>query len=300
MSVVDTLRRYILSHWRGEQGLGWSFWINLVVVRAIIFILQDLAQPGPYQDYHAWSAMVLLAAVFLHGVVFVWQAVGVIRAGEAHTVEHGGISLHWGAQLGLIIAFSLTASYALNAWQMTNDVPDYENFAEKMDRERASKYRMTAQPGGALLIEGTLELGITKRLAAELTSDTGIGEVTLSSKGGNIYEARGLARLFRDNEISTRVVDECSSACTTAFIGGVTRHLKSGARLGFHQYRIEAGYDVLGADPKGEETKDKTLFLQAGVKPGFVSRMHSAAPGSMWYPDEKELFDAGVITAIAE
>jgi len=300
MPVVDTLRRYVVAHWRGEQGLGWSFWVNLVGLRAVIFVLQDMVQPGPYQDYHEWAPVVLLAAVFLHGVVFVWQAVGVIRAGEAHMVDHGAISLHWGAQLGAIIAFWLTASYALNAWQMTNDVPAYENFAEKMDRERASKYRMTAQPGGALLIEGTLELGITRRLAAALANDTGIREVILSSKGGNIYEARGLARLFRDNGISTGVVDECSSACTTAFIGGVTRRLKSGARLGFHQYRIEAAYDVLGADPKGEEAKDKSLFLQAGVNPGFVSRMHSAAPGSMWYPDAGELSVAGVITAIAD
>ena len=122
----------------------------------------------------------------------------------------------------------------------------------------------------------------------------------MSSEGGNIYEARGLARLFRDGNLSTKVLDECSSACTTAFVGGVERRLKTGARLGFHQYRIEADYDVLGADPRGEEAKDKTLFLAAGIKQSFVSRMHSAAAGSMWYPDAKELLDAGVITALAD
>lgn len=300
MSSVVALKRYIIAHWRGEQGLGWSFAVNLVGVRVAIFAVQEMAQPDQYQDYHEWTPAVLIAAFLLHGVVFVWQAVGVIRAGEAHIVRHGAIGLHWGAQLGVLVAFWLTASYALNAWQMTNDVPGYENFAEKMDMERAAKYRISARPDGVLLIKGTLELGITRRLAAILANDAGIREVILSSEGGNIYEARGLARLFRDKDLSTTVEDECSSACTTAFIGGVTRRLKPGAKLGFHQYRIEADYDVLGADPKGEEKKDKSLFLEAGVKQGFVSRMHSAAPGSMWYPDARELADAGVITVIVD
>ncbi len=70
-----------------------------------------------------------------------------------------------------------------------------------------------------------------------------------------------------------------------------------GARLGFHQYRVEAGYIVLGTDPKGEQERDKALYLAAGVKPEFVALMHQASPDAMWYPGKGELLDAGVITA---
>ncbi|SOE08642.1 hypothetical protein SAMN05877838_0369 [Hoeflea halophila] len=297
---LKTVTRYIVTHWRGEQGLVWSLAVNLVALRAAIFLLQDLARPAKYHDYHDWAPAVLVAAILLHGVVFVWQAVGVFRAGENHIRHHGAIALHWGAQLGVLLAFWLTASSALQAWQMTLDVPDYENYAEKMDAERAGKYRIFRDSDSALLIDGTLELGVTRRLAALLAEDPGIGEIVLSSAGGNIYEARGLARLFRDRGLATLVADECSSACTTAFIGGKTRRLKPGGRLGFHQYRIEADYDVLGARPKDEEGKDKALYLAAGVKQDFVARMHSAAPGSMWYPEAEELLDAGVVTAISE
>lgn len=300
MSLIVAIKRYILTHWRGEQGLGWSFLVNLVGLRVCIFLAQELMRPAPYQDYHEWAPMVLILAFLLHGVVFVWQAVGVIRAGEALIRHHGAIGLHWGAQLGVLIAFWLTASYALNAWQMTQDMSAEENFAEKRDSERAARYRLSVRPGGVLLIDGTLELGITKRLAEALMNDIDIHKIILSSEGGNIYEARGLARLFRDRGLSTMVADECSSACTTAFIGGVERTLKTGARLGFHQYRVEADYDVLGADPRGEETRDKSLFLGVGIKQSFVARMHSAAPGRMWYPDAEELLEAGVITAIAD
>lgn len=290
------VQRYIVSHWRGQQGLAWSFLVNLVGVRAAIFVLQEIAKPAQYQDYHDWAPAVLIAAFFLHGIVFVWQAVGVIRAGEAHIVDHGGIALHWGGQLGLLIAFWFTASYSLQAWQMTIEAPDYKNFAATMQAERAAKYMIAAQPDGVLSIRGTLELGITRRLAALLAQDGEIYEIALSSEGGNIYEARGLSRLFRENGLTTTVTDECSSACTTAFIGGRKRQLRPGAKLGFHQYRIMASYHVLGADPRAEEKKDQQLFLEAGVSRDFVSRMHSAAPGSMWYPEAGELLDAGVIT----
>lgn len=296
----EAIKRYIITHWRGEQGVVWSLAVNLVGLRVAIFVFQEMARPAKYHDYHDWAAIVLVAAFLLHGVVFVWQAVGVFRAGETHIRQHGAIALHWGAQLGVIVAFWLTASYALNAWQMTIDVPGFENFAEKMDSEHASKYRISREPDGALVIRGTLELGITKRLEAVLAQDAGIDEIILSSEGGNVYEARGLARVFHDNGLATIVADECSSACTTAFIGGQKRQLKSGGKLGFHQYRLEADYDVLGADPKGEEGRDRALYLAAGVREDFVARMHSAVPGSMWYPDPVELLDAGVITSIVD
>ncbi|WP_340161136.1 hypothetical protein [uncultured Hoeflea sp.] len=293
---LKAVSHYIVTHWRGEQGLVWSLLVNLAGLRLVILAGQELAQPGDYQDYHEWPATVLAAAFLLHGVVFVWQAVGVFRAGEAHIRHFGSIAGHWGAQLAVIIAFWLTASAALQAWQMTIEAPDYKNFASTMEAERAAKYMITAQPDGVLSIKGTLELGITRRLAALLVQDGEIYEIALSSEGGNIYEARGLSRLFRENGLTTTVTDECSSACTTAFIGGRKRQLAPGAKLGFHQYRIMASYHVLGADPRAEEKKDQQLFLEAGVSRDFVSRMHSAAPGSMWYPEAGELLDAGVIT----
>ena len=291
---------YIVSHWRGEQSLAWSFGVNLVAVRALIFAVQRLLQPAEYHDYHDWRLAVLVLATAFHGILFIWQAIGVFRAGEALIRDHGAIALHWGAQLGVIVAFWLTTSYALNAWQMTIDVPDYVDHEALMNAERASHYQILAGPGGTVLIRGTLELGITRKLRDTLDSDGAIKAVTLSSVGGNIYEARGLAKLFHEKGLRTQVFDECSSACTTAFIGGIERLLKPGARLGFHQYRIEANYTVLGANPKLEEEKDEALYLQAGVSADFVRHMHSAKPEAMWYPETSELIGAGVVTALAE
>lgn len=296
--LLARIKNYILGHWRGEQSLLWSFGVNLVGLRAAIFLVQSLLRPGEYQDYYQQSAIVLALAIFFHGIVFIWQAVGVFRAGENYIRDHGAIAVHWGAQLGVIVSFWLTASYALNAWQMTIDVPDYVDYEAKWQSEREAQYDLSREDADTLRIRGTLELGITKRLAALLAETGAPRRIILSSVGGNIYEARGMAKLFKEKQVDTVVDGECSSACTTAFIGGKTRWLGAGARLGFHQYRIEANYVVLGSDPVAEQKRDETLYLQAGVKPDFVAKMHSAAPNAMWYPTSEELLNAGVITGL--
>ncbi|MCO6187477.1 hypothetical protein [Rhizobium sp. L1K21] len=278
----------------------WSFAVNLVALRAVIFLVQGAFRPDEYEDYFEQSLLVLALAVFFHGIVFIWQAVGVFRAGENYIRDRGAIAVHWGAQLGVLVAFWLTASYALNAWQMTVDVPDYIDYEAKWRSEREARYALTREDGDTLKLAGTLELGITKRLTALFQEKSAPYRIILSSKGGNIYEARGLEKLFRERGIDTIIEDECSSACTTAFIGGKKRWLKPGGRLGFHQYRVEADYAVLGSDPKAEQKRDEALFLNAGVKPDFAARMHSAAANSMWYPSSGELLSAGVVTDILE
>jgi hypothetical protein len=82
-----------------------------------------------------------------------------------------------------------------------------------------------------------------------------------------------------------------------AFIGGTTRRLAQGAKLGFHQYRIDATYKVPFANPKAEEAKDRNLFEQAGVAEWFLDRMFMTEPGDMWFPSSDEVRDAGVVTA---
>ncbi len=206
-----SVKRYIVSHWRGEQGLLWSFAVNFVGLRLAIFAVQYLLQPGEYEDYHSQITLVLGLAIFFHGIVFVWQAVGVFRAGEAHIRERGAIAVHWGAQFGVIVAFWITASQALNAWQMTIDIPDYVDHAAQWEREREAQYEIAPVADDILAIRGTLELGITKKLTGILQQKAGVMTVILSSVGGNIYEARGLARLFRERELETIVDGECSS-----------------------------------------------------------------------------------------
>ena len=290
---------YLADHWHGRPGLAWCFWINLVLLRAVIFMAQEGLSPEKGSDYSTQGPLVLGLSFGFHGVVFLWQVVGVWRAGEAHIRAKGAMANAWGAQLGALIAFWLTASYAFDSWQMTLPAPGEDNFAARMDREHASKYRLeTTADGQTLSIAGTIELGITRNLTARLDQYPEIRTIALDSSGGNIYEARGLSKLIRDRGLDTRVEDLCTSACTTVFIGGQRRSLKRGARLGFHQYRIDADYSVLTVDPAAEQDRDRALYAASRVEPWFQAKMFERGADDMWFPSLEDLVRAGVVTEV--
>ena len=290
---------YIADHWYGRQGLAWSFWINLVLLRALIFLMQDYLSPAIGNNYSTWDILVFALAFFFHGIVFVWQLMGVYRAGEAHIRAMGSLVNVWGAQLGALIAFWLTATYAFGAWQMTLPVTDDDVSAAHLEAERAKRYSFVpSDDGQELVFTGSIELGATKTFTQLLKQNPALQTIILNSIGGNIYEARGISKKIREYGLGTRVVSLCTSACTTIFIGGITRELTSKARLGFHQYRIDATYDVLNADTNAEQNRDRMLYTASGVKPWFLEKMFESRSDEMWFPQNHELLEAGVVTQI--
>lgn len=298
--LIHTVRRYLTGHWRGAHGLAWSFWINLVLIRVLVLVLQEWLRPEKGQDFHENQVLVLLLALFFHGVLFVWQAVGVIRASEVHIRTSGYMAPVWGSQLVLVVAFFWVMTYALDAWQMTLPVPDNLRIQSDLEAERTAKYSIEpTSDGRSLTLTGSLELGITGHLKNQLRAYPNVEQIVLTSIGGNIYEARGLSNTIRQNGLNTLVLSECSSACTTVFIGGINRQLASGGKLGFHQYRIDADYAVLNADTLGEQDRDRAVFLQSGVAVWFIEIMFDSQASEMWYPELSELIDAHVVTGAA-
>ncbi|MCB1331907.1 MAG: hypothetical protein KDK28_21630 [Maritimibacter sp.] len=288
---------YLRAHWTGAQGLAWSFWVNLVAVRIVVFALHDLAVAELGPALADRRGLVLGLALVFHGGLFVWQAVGVIQAAEAHARSSGAMAPAWGAQLATALAFLWVLTYGLDAWQASAGRPDALAVQRETERARAARYSLTpADDGRSLVFAGSFELGATVRLAAALAAHPGVTEVVLDSAGGNIYAARGVSQLIRDRAVDTLVRAECSSACTVAFIGGTGRRLAPGGRLGFHQYRSDVGYDLLQSDPGGEQVRDRARFEAAGVAPWFLDRMFEATASQMWYPTPAELVAAGVVT----
>lgn len=293
------VRRYVTGHWRGEQGLKWSLWVNLILIRVFVFAVQDWLGPAEGQDFHNHQFVVLLFAFVFHGVLFVWQAVGVVRASEEYGRVSGYMAPVWATQLALIISVFWVLIFALEAWQMTLRVPDGLEIHATLEAERAAKYSIKPSfDGETLTLSGSIERGITRTLDAQLAAYPNTAQIILSSTGGNIYEARGLSNAIRKNGLNTMVISECSSACTTAFIGGIERRLVDSAKLGFHQYRIDAAYAVLNADPLQEQERDRALFLQSGVAAWFVDVMFDSHSSENWYPELSELLAANVVTGV--
>lgn len=292
---------YLIGHWRGEHGLAWSFWVNLVSLRVALFLLQGSGLPDGDTGIATPPLALIGLALFAHGVVFAWQIVGVLRACDRHVTALGSMANVWGAQLGMVVISLLTAVHVLGAWQAAFPADDDPGAHRRMLADRTSRYRLEPVAQGSVMrLSGTFELGITDDVRDHLERHPATRTVVLDSPGGNIFEARGLARLFRDDGLDTLVTDRCSSACTIAFIGGRQRSLARDARLGFHRYRIDANYPALGSDPEAAQRRDRELYTEAGVSAGFVERMFDADANGLWMPSPQALRRAGVVTRIVD
>ncbi len=297
--MLKAIVRYCLTHWQGKQGLFWSFWINLIAIRAVLFSLQEYLEPAKGADWsrHDWQFMAW--AIFAHGIVLIWQFVGVLRAAEHHQQETGSIASSWGAQLSLVPLFFLACIYLLGAWQQIQPVPNREHFSVTMEKERSGRYKMNIIPSFlAVDFNGSIELGVTKKLKGILESGVPIRLVILESSGGNIYEARGMAKLIERYELQTHVDTSCSSACTSVFLAGKKRTMSDNAKIGFHQYRFDANYSIIAADPEKEQAKDLAFFRSRGVSDAFLEKVFEQPSNAMWFPEPFELLQAGVVQEI--
>lgn len=290
---------YLRDHWHGNQSLAWSFWINLVLLRAGIFWAEGITGPPVIQDPRlAAAATVTYFAVF-HVIVYVWQVVGVLRAGDGYLKNAGSTIWVPAAHVGIVASLILTSVSAFGAMQTLFVDKRDANLAEVWESERAARYALTLSDGGRLIrMTGAFELGLTRSLATLLRDNPGVEGIILDSDGGYVAEGRGVARLIRDRGLDTYVFGVCKSACTTAFIGGRSRMLSEHGRLGFHQYWLEDGYPDVLLDPQEEQEKDSLFYRGQGIRPDFVERLFETPHDDIWYPVPSELLDAGVVQRI--
>ena len=295
-SALARVLGHARRHWHGRSPLAVAFWIDLVALRALVLGAQDALIGGdePARGLPRWPVALALLAV--HGALFAWQAVGTVRAAEAHARDTGSPAGKVGALLGLLVAFWLTLAWALEGYQTTS-APEQTHPVLHAERERSPEIASVGA-GTALRLSGPFALGATARTRAALDAAPGTVVVTLESPGGSVPAARGLARLFRERGLRTHVEGTCASACAVAFIGGERRTLGPGARLGLHRYRLDAVGGIATVDVAAEQRRDAALYAAAGVAPAFVRRMFEARADAMWWPTPGELIDAGVAHAV--
>ena len=248
-------------------------------------------------------------------VVLIWQIVGFVRAGDHYLVDgHGAIEWVWVGYGGVLLILLIAANgwYALFAPFPPARQGPGESAAERLNRERASKYSLSilsseaagrggivpADKGRVLYLKGDFELGIAEKLKALLNRYHDIGWLVLESDGGRIYEARRIARMARDRGLKTYVLNHCNSACTTAFIGGKTRYLGPKGSLGFHKYWLDAQLQHPFVNLGEEQDKDRSFYRSQNISNDFLNRIFDEPHTGLWQPDHATLLKAGVVHKI--
>lgn len=200
----------------------------------------------------------------------------------------------------LAIGFNLNAGVdsiqkATYKKQQQEDAEEYLEFK----RQQINNYQLTLRNNKTqLVISGEFDIGITKAVSNILRTNPQISSIALNSIGGHIYEGRGLSKLFTRQSLDTYVYKECSSACTTAFSGGVKRYIGTSAKLGFHQYKQDLNVHKKSVgyhDAAAEQERDLELFKSRKIKLSFLDKIFNEGADSMWFPSHDELLQANVI-----
>lgn len=63
--------------------------------------------------------------------------------------------------------------------------------------------------GRVVFLMGEIDHGITKSLEALIDKNPDVTDIVLESRGGNPFEARGVARVIRHHRLDTHVAADC-------------------------------------------------------------------------------------------
>ncbi len=239
----------------------------------------------------------LISLFITRVIIFPWQLIGLLRAIEYDYLEHKNSVKTRTLQGVSVLLVLFTLVYGLEVIQ---GAAYYKSQVEIYSRPAAGvEYHLAVSEDQQLLtISGGLDIGITSAVRSLLEDQPQILSVILESHGGQIYEGRGLAKIFAEHGVDTYVYAECSSACVTAYIGGNKRYLGLEGKLGFHQYWVEtrkANRIVPFYDLSIEQERDLALFKSRGVEQSFLDRMFDQPASRIWFPDRATLLDAQVI-----
>ncbi|WP_035920437.1 hypothetical protein [Leisingera aquimarina] len=236
---------------------------------------------------------ILMAA---DGLFLLWQARAFLLSADAHVRSTGAMAPVWGGYLVLLFA----GFTAITLWwdaQLIARTEEEPNYAEQRRQAREALYRLTvSNDGRALIFEGEITFGLTRRIAQMASQHPGLHRMTLTSPGGLIAEARGAARLIREHGFATRAEGLCASACTLMFAAGPRRSLGGDGQLGFHSYALQFESGLPQIDLEREQEKDRAFLLQQGVSAEFANRVFAIPHREIWIPDATALRIGGVVT----
>ena len=144
-----------------------------------------------------------------------------------------------------------------------------------------------------------------------------INTLRVTGPGGYGPAGRAISIYLAQHGINTQAFGECASACARIFLGGKSRKLAKGAKLGFHRpwivkEREKRLYEANRVEEKWEDEFDYVTMIydvamqnmlegikfmrSRGVDMDFILKIYSTSSYDMWEPSREELLEAGVLT----
>lgn len=280
---------YILRHWRGDLSLPVAYWVNAVFISVLIpillsFLVSWAEQAGSSIQLTSAAMMLIL---MLNVIVTIWAIVGTWRSADRH-IERGGRGI-WEAIAKFLM---LLSAFRLFGGIVTLGPYMAETSQLALGNDPMGEPAKIELVDNTIKVAGPLSLGTAQRFAQIVEANPEAKRVVLTSIGGRIGEAFAMSKLVADRSLNTTASTECSSACTIVLVAGRDRSATPRTKIGFH----EPSYPGMAT---GQMNAMSSLmadaYRDAGVADNFANEALRVSADSMWYPDEPELFKAGVL-----
>jgi len=144
-----------------------------------------------------------------------------------------------------------------------------------------------------------------------------INTLRVTGPGGYGPAAKEISAYLVRHGIDTIAIGTCASACARIFLGGKSRKLATGAKLGFHRpwivkEREKRLYEANRVEEKWEDEFDYVTMIydvamqnmlesikfmrSRGVDMDFILKIYSTSSYDIWEPARDKLLEAGVLT----
>jgi len=289
-------KNYFTQHWQGEYSLTISYWINYLVVGAILlYLLNVYPDELLTSDIHDLYIYITVYCIAL--TVVTWQVVGVWRSANNHIQKTK--RKFWAHTVQVLMILGLIG----NSFMVQELLPGLNKFTSILSRDiDIEKYTIRVLDNQKEVeITGGIKFGLTKELRKILYNFPTIKVIHLNSYGGRVVEARLLKKFIEKKGLVTSTNKGCLSACTIAFMGGSSRFIYGERKLGFHRYGLADNQTDFNEQIVVESFKeDRALFLQKGASNNFLMKVYKTSPSDVWFPGNDILFSNHIITDIAE
>lgn len=294
---MDTLQNYsgpfafFRKHFNGDYSLGRSYWINTFLISMFAPLLGILMLPWLGENFPAryGSAGVLLVTA-LGVIAWVWAISGTWASANKH-VGRGGKQF-WASAAKVMIVLGVIGMFG-EIGNMTGSLAEHWKIALGGQLGPEISLQVRAD-GKSILLKGGINDGTAEALSKALDIAPSVTTVVLYSKGGWVRQGNMIAKVIAERRLNTYVEQECTSACTIAFLAGKERSAEPNAKIGFHSFR------AVGANGKAGESSDletaRNTYRQAGLSPSFIAKVVGTSNDKVWYPSHDEMLAEGVLT----
>lgn len=294
---------WVIRHWRGELGLGRSYWVNgilLSIAFGLAIYALDWLRPHAAARTRLFDGIVVgprigaLLSCFgflaLLGATW-WQNLGIWRSAGRH-VGRGGRRI-WVFVVRLLIVIGTLSL-----------IPSIIGWGQILASRWSSDFPLRLVPfaiavsadGGTLAFHGEITQGAAAAFERELTGRGAEARMLLlSGPGGSVADAIAMAGSIARRRLTTVVDGVCVSACTILYAAGTDRIAGPQARFGFHRLRWSPQTKAAIRFGEAATREVDALYRRAGITTAFRQKIWATPPESVWWPTSSELQQASVV-----